>query len=1117
MRHRDRMQPLVGVAWLAGLLVTGLTPAWAQCVAPPTGVVSWWPGDGHPADIAGSSHGTLVGSVGYAAGEVGQAFDFSGGRVDVPGVGDPGASPFSVEFWMNANDPGSNTYLLGKSHADGGLGWDVRLDASTIRVVGVNGWGFNITSDASATPAAWHHVALSSTAATVELWIDGTLKGTSPRSPISTTANPFRMGYATNYGGGAYAGRLDEVTYYDRALPAGEIAAVYAAGVGGKCRPACLPPLPGLVSWWSGDGSARDLSGTNHGTLTNGAGFTAGKAGSAFAFDGADDFVTVPDAPALRFDPTAPMSLEAWVYRTSPASLQHIIGKRMARGGEPYNYQLVFWDANGICLSSSNGSVCTSGGTADLPLNAWTHLAATSGGGTFNVYVNGVLRATGPGTLGPADGAPFTLGTSGTVHETGQSFGGRLDEVAIYDRALSPAEIEALYGASSAGKCRACTPPSAGLISWWKAEDDALDSWGGNDGALAAGAGYAAGTVGRAFRFTGAVDSYVDVPDDPSLEVTGAFSVGGWFYIDPAAAGNAYELATLISKSDGSAESGFFLALDDRNGTRNLWLVVGAIAWVEATRSDAIAEAGWHHVAGVFDPSAMPQARLYLDGVAVADSGAGAIPAMNPNAWSLRIGAMHWTEHYGVGNDRFNGLADEVELVGRALSAAEVAAIHDAGSAGHCATCAYSIDPTASSVGAAGGTGTVSVTTGPACPWTAVSNDLPWLSVVSGDSGTGQGSVGYSVAATTGAGRAGTLTVAGQTFSLDQAAVLRTLTVSRTGSGSGRITATDIDCGGDCTGSYAHGTTVDLTATPDTGSAFAGWSGDCSGFLNPLPLAMDADKSCAARFDPATVSIGTRSKSVGTPPFRPGGPVTYTITLSNTGNSAQPDNPGHELVDVLPSELTSISAGATSGTASVEGSTVSWDGSISSGGSVTITIDATIAAATPVGTRVSNQAAVHYDADANGTNESTAVTDDPAAAGADDPTAFEVAPLSLDFYTLTPCRAFDTRDAAGTYGGPALAAKSSRVFPMAGRCGIPATARALSVNFTVTQPTATGNMRLYPAGIPLPNVSSINYTAGQTRANNAVVALDEAGELTVYCFQSSGTAHAILDVNGYFE
>jgi len=126
-------------------------------------------------------------------------------------------------------------------------------------------------------------------------------------------------------------------------------------------------------------------------------------------------------------------------------------------------------------------------------------------------------------------------------------------------------------------------------------------------------------------------------------------------------------------------------------------------------------------------------------------------------------------------------------------------------------------------------------------------------------------------------------------------------------------------------------------------------------------------------------------------------------------------------------------------------------------------------------------------------------------------------PPPISFYTVAPCRLLDTRDATGTFGGPALAAGGDRVFPLVGRCGIPSTARALSVNLTVAQPTAQGNLRLYPAGTPLPLVSSINYVAGQTRANNAIAPLNGLGGLAIRCTQASGTAHFILDVNGYFE
>jgi hypothetical protein len=100
--------------------------------------------------------------------------------------------------------------------------------------------------------------------------------------------------------------------------------------------------------------------------------------------------------------------------------------------------------------------------------------------------------------------------------------------------------------------------------------------------------------------------------------------------------------------------------------------------------------------------------------------------------------------------------------------------------------------------------------------------------------------------------------------------------------------------------------------------------------------------------------------------------------------------------------------------------------------------------------------------------------------------------------------------------GP-LVAGADRVFPLVPQCDIPDGAQALSVNLAVTQPSAAGNLRLYPAATPLPTVSSINYSAGQTRSNNAIVTPNISGELAVRCAQASGTAHFILDVNGYFD
>jgi hypothetical protein len=87
-----------------------------------------------------------------------------------------------------------------------------------------------------------------------------------------------------------------------------------------------------------------------------------------------------------------------------------------------------------------------------------------------------------------------------------------------------------------------------------------------------------------------------------------------------------------------------------------------------------------------------------------------------------------------------------------------------------------------------------------------------------------------------------------------------------------------------------------------------------------------------------------------------------------------------------------------------------------------------------------------------------------------------------------------------------------------GNCGIPGTARALSVNVAVTQPTS-GNLRLFASDQALPTVSTINYSAGQTRTNNAIVGLAfPGGTLAAFVGQPVGTTvHLIVDVNGYFE
>lgn len=147
--------------------------------------------------------------------------------------------------------------------------------------------------------------------------------------------------------------------------------------------------------------------------------------------------------------------------------------------------------------------------------------------------------------------------------------------------------------------------------------------------------------------------------------------------------------------------------------------------------------------------------------------------------------------------------------------------------------CAYTLSSAGLTVGSGSSAGSVNLTASAgSCTWNATSN-ASWITITSG-SGTGSGTVSYSVTANTSASsRTGTMTIGGQTYTVTQSGVQQyALTISDSGSGSGTVISSPsgISCGPACSANFNSGTTVTLTATPSSGSAFSGWSGGgCSG------------------------------------------------------------------------------------------------------------------------------------------------------------------------------------------------------------------------------------------------------------------------------------------------
>jgi hypothetical protein len=200
------------------------------------------------------------------------------------------------------------------------------------------------------------------------------------------------------------------------------------------------PDTTGLVAAYGfdeGTGTAiRDASGQNNNGVATAATWTTGKFGNALVFNGTSSQVTIPDAPSLRL--TTAMTLEAWVFpTTAPTGWRAVVDKNV--------------DGYYLMASTDNGNLPGVGGnwtngnrnvfgTSVIPVNAWTHLATTFDGTTIRFFVNGAQVASVAQTS-PLSPTADTLQIGADAYPA-EYFAGLIDEVRIYNRALSPAEIQ---------------------------------------------------------------------------------------------------------------------------------------------------------------------------------------------------------------------------------------------------------------------------------------------------------------------------------------------------------------------------------------------------------------------------------------------------------------------------------------------------------------------------------------------------------------------------------------------------------------------------------------------------------------------------------------------------
>jgi hypothetical protein len=425
--------------------------------------------------------------------------------------------------------------------------------------------------------------------------------------------------------------------------------------------PSCVTPAAGLVGFWPLDGNGVDGIGSANAVLQGGAGYTPAYVRDGLSLDGVDDAAVASDA-ALPIGAAA-RTLEFWMKPEVDARIAVMYG-----AGAPDDAFYVIVKGLAACIGHWNGGPLEACGTTSVADGQWHHVALAYDGGTdVQLFVDGHFEAGVTKAYATTRTGRLILGSS--LEASHEFFRGQLDEVSVYNRALSPFEIEAIARADSAGKCCPCAAAPSGLVSAWSAEANANDRVGPNHALAASSVTFAAGQVGQAFALNG-TDAYVEVPVHPSLDPPGQFSVEFWMR-----AGGPSNGCILYRLDNGIPAPGWGFVYYGAEGPQNTIFQIVSSDQNAISPRRAIPFDQWTHVAGTSDGTTM---RFYVNGVEVSQMPS---PLMLPSPTTLVIGAC---QRLGVKEQFFNGRIDELNVYNRALSAAEVRSIVNAGRAGMC-------------------------------------------------------------------------------------------------------------------------------------------------------------------------------------------------------------------------------------------------------------------------------------------------------------------------------------------------------------------------------------------------------------------------------------------------
>ncbi|HHY84602.1 MAG TPA: hypothetical protein GYA07_03570 [Verrucomicrobia bacterium] len=633
------------IRWIVALAAALCVGTSLQAQSP----IAWWQAENNYLDSVGNSHG-IAPMVQFSPGYSGQAFEFiSGAAVQVPRNISLEPATVTVQAWARATAPGTFRYILVKGTVS-------PFNASYALYTGSDGLvHFLVVTDAglllSGAPEAnlwdgnWHQLTGVFDGTNALLYVDGVLctagapePRTEPTSVIYTNPGDLIMGayidpntplpFAT--------GSLDEVRIFNHALTAEEVLDTYT-------NPSSPALTAGLISYWKADGDTQDSVGGNHGeivrdTLVNFE-FGSGKIGRGFTANGGRLAVQNSPAPSV-------FTVQAWVQSCNLPNSRYIVsrypGYCLATGGFVPAHAgiggLVFFTD---VAAENTTQVAPAGKVWD---GGWHQITGVFDGSFNRLYIDGVEFSAVPASYNPP-GGDLTFGDYQPAG--GLPWFGLLDEIKVYDVALSPSEVLSAFVSGLGGT----------LIGWWRAEGDALDTVGSHHGTFAPGIYSGGKFTGRAFDTSSGV---VVVPGAASLEPA-HLTVSAMVRADVPQT-NKYLLNKAYNGSGGS------YALRTGADGELIFSVMTAGGIVDSPSAAAMLvwDGKYHGIAGSYDGE---KVRLYVDGVE-AGAGTPASGAIQYNGGDLYFG----DSQSPAGSANFTGVIDEIRIYSEARTVKDIRA-----------------------------------------------------------------------------------------------------------------------------------------------------------------------------------------------------------------------------------------------------------------------------------------------------------------------------------------------------------------------------------------------------------------------------------------------------------